>query len=527
MYNTGEIMKKVAKYIPIIYLTLTTLWLRLFNLGYSDFQGDEIKALFLPASGQSFVDFLLAQRKGPTQFIITYILKLFDPQYSSTLLMRLPFAIAGILAVFFFYHTVKMHYGKKIAMYSSIFFSANGIFIAFARIVQYQSFVILFSMLALYFFTLALKNVRWRIAGLYYGMTFWGLAILSHYDGIFIAPFAFYIFWEWFKMFPSKKISVKLMHIFLSGSIAAALLAVFYIPFILSVSDSTTAYWLDRLSGGEGKLSSSIVTFKVYNPKLVVHAYRALGLIYLIRLIWIGLATKFKKLSGNFEVTEVYKSSIWVLLWFLFPWIFMEVITSVPGTHIYTYLLPAMILISFGIIEVETLLRKVFSKNVGLAMSYFGLSIAFLFTFYLSHTVFVDHSREYPWETEKFLVWELQKPNVIFHLSLFGFPYYRHWAEIGTYVNSNDVNKTGYYSTNERQSMSRYHINLNKDTDSAGFFVYIVNPQSFAEKIVMEKAAYWASRYEPAKVFYNGDREVAKIYYMPVGSKDEIKLLGY
>ena len=143
--------------------TFVAFLLRFINLGYSDYQGDEIKAFFLPISGQNAFEFLLDQRKGPVQFLITAFLKIFNPSYDNQLLMRLPFALAGTLAVYFFYKLINIHFGKKIAFYSSFFIATNGFFIAFSRIVQYQSFVIFFAILALYCFTLAITKEKYII----------------------------------------------------------------------------------------------------------------------------------------------------------------------------------------------------------------------------------------------------------------------------------------------------------------------------------------------------------------------------
>jgi 4-amino-4-deoxy-L-arabinose transferase-like glycosyltransferase len=137
-------MKTKTGYLPIFFLVLVTLWLRLASLGYSDYQGDEVKALYLPSSGQGLADFLLQQRRGPTQYLITYLIKLFDPEYANEFLARLPFALAGILSIFFFYQFLKLCYGQKIALYASLFLTLNGLFIGLTRIVQYQPYVLLF-----------------------------------------------------------------------------------------------------------------------------------------------------------------------------------------------------------------------------------------------------------------------------------------------------------------------------------------------------------------------------------------------
>ena len=85
-------MKFKPHWIPILFLIAITAWLRLANLGYSDYQGDEIKALWRPAEGQSAMEFLYTQKKGPTEFLVTYAMRSFDPTFSNQLLQRLPFA---------------------------------------------------------------------------------------------------------------------------------------------------------------------------------------------------------------------------------------------------------------------------------------------------------------------------------------------------------------------------------------------------------------------------------------------------
>lgn len=514
--------KRFLKFTPHLYLIFITLWLRFANLGYSDYQGDEIKALYLPKYGQSIIDFFLSQRKGPLQFIMTYITKLFDPLYTNEFLNRLPFAVSNTLAIFFFYKLVKRSFGSKIALYATILLATNGIVLAFARIIQYQSLVILFSVLALYMFSLAASEKNWKSAGIYFGMIFWTLSILSHYDGIFIAPLAIYFLYKYWRENTYLTKAQKIADIAFASLISAALLLTFYLPFVLSIGEATKAYWLDRLAGGSQKISSSIITFKVYNPKFMFYIY-----------------------SLMFAVSFVRFKRTWpVFVWLLFPFIFMEIVANVPGTHIYTYLIPASILAAVGIEVVENTVSKIVGSKYGLYLNTIGLATFFVFVFYLSHKVFVDHTREYPWEDEEFLVWKLRRPNPIFHLSMFGFPYYRHWEEIGEYVTSgenkaswdkshdiffdsrSEPNNT-FYSTNERNSISRYYIPFQKDTDSAGHYIYIYNPQSFTIKTDNEKANYWMANYRSIKTFSNNGKIVSEIYYMPAGDLNTLRQSGY
>lgn len=176
-------LKFLKENIFFIVVLATSFVLRFISLGYSDFQGDEIKALYLPLQGQTFFSYIIDQRKGPLQFIVTFLLKFIDPGYNNQFLMRLPFAIAGFFAVFFFYKLIELHFGKKIAFYTSLFFATNGFFVAFSRLVQYQALVILFGVLSLYFLSLASKNDKYKVRGIYFGLISWALSILAHYDG--------------------------------------------------------------------------------------------------------------------------------------------------------------------------------------------------------------------------------------------------------------------------------------------------------------------------------------------------------
>jgi len=477
------------------------LWLRLVYLGYSNFQGDEIKAMFRPLPGQNLWQFLMVQRKGPIQFLITYFIKYFDPTYLNHFLLRLPFAIAGILAVYFFFKLVKLHFGKKIALYSSLLFSLNGLLVAFSRIVQYQSFSIMFMLAALYLFSLSIKKEAWKYKGWYVGMLFWGFSMLAHYDGLFALPFVAFVAYKWFKR-NDDSTKQKLFNLVGASLLGALPVIGFYVPLLLSASDATLTYWLDRTSGGTGKVSSSVVTFKLYNPKYIFYIYSSLVVLSVFKL----------------------KKSWPVLLWMLLPLTLLEGIVNVPGTHIYTYVIPGFILAAFGIKVVAKFVRKIFGKKWARYISAFGLIIFFVFHSLLTHFAFVDHKTEYPWGDKQFFVWTLKKPNPIFHLSVFGFPYYRNWEGIGDFIMSDN---NGYFSTNERKSIPRFYVPLSKDTVEAGHYVSIKHPQSFAQPFLQTKAKYWAQDNDPVWVYKKDSEIMSEIYLMPKGDVDTIKNMGY
>ncbi len=498
-------IKNSYKYIPIIYLIFITLYLRLANLGYADYQGDEIKALYLPASGQSLLQFLFLQRKGPTQFLVTYLIRFFSDGYANRFITRLPFTLAGILAIYFFYKLVALHYGKKAALIASLLLTTDGIFIGLYRVVQYQPFVLLFSILALYAFSLALYRPGWNIRGVILGMLLWAAALISHYDGVFIGPFVLYLLYRWYLQNADLPVAARLKYILLPGAACAVLLLGFYIPLFFFASADTQQYWLTRITETSvvNHPSSSLFTFQIYNPLLTLYFYTAAGLLSLLNV----------------------KKALPVLAWFLFPWLVLEGIVRDPGTHIYAYLVPATLLVTFGLINLEELLVRYLGSRTGQLIQTGLLAVAMVFFSVIAHFIFIDHTPEYPWEQRRVLFWTLGDPDRTYYLWNYGFPYYRHWDEIRDYVMAHDPN--GYYSTNEEKDIAGYYIPQAFDIDQSGYYIHIYHPTNFKDELSKEKIRYWMKNHPPVIVYSTEGRVVAEVYKMPAGTIDEIRSEGY
>jgi len=526
-------LKPKLKYFQLVFVTLIAGTLRFINLGYSDYQGDEIKSFFILEKGQTVSDFLLNQRKGPGQFIITWLIKFINPEYHNEFITRFLFALAGTLAVFFFFKFVESVFNKKIAFYASLLFATNGFLVALSRISQYQSFVILFFILSLYSIVKSLKEESFKYKGLYLTFIFWALSILFHYDGIFIAPLVLYFVYLWIKenvgslSLKDKGFKTILFALLISG----LMLAIFYIPFVLNVSKGTVSYWQGRLSGEvSSKMSSSKYLFTVYQPIYVVHFYIILflsgSLFFSLNIVKKYLEKISKKLTSFLPEFKNHKpTTFFVFLWFLISLAFFEGLVYIPGTHIYNYLVPSFIIIALGIVFIEELIAKFDKYFIPNAIAYTGLLFLFLFLYLQSYAIYVDHTVEYPWTNEKFLIWEFPKPTPIYHLSMFGFPYYRDWESIRDVIMTSDNN--GYYSTNERKSIARFYVPLEKSTDEAGYYIYIKNPQSFTNKILQDKARYWSERYPPVFTFSKAGSDLVRVYKMEPGTLDEIKEKGF
>lgn len=520
----------------VILIFLIALILRFWNLGYSDYQGDEIKALFTPEENENSWSYLLDQRKGPNQFLVTWAVRNFSDNYQNYFIVRLPFAFAGFLSVVVFYLIARKIFNKKIALISSVFFATNGFLVALSRIVQYQSFVILFGLLSIYLYLMFRE--RAKIPYLYGIFALLAISILFHYDGVFFGVFVgilvltdlFWKFWREktkqiranleetskFAHVPLKKL---LRHLLLSSLVFIFLIASFYIPFILNLSEQTLNYWSGRITGNVStKVSSSYYLFQVYQPIYAVHFYTLfsiLGLVLGIYPIFTFLLlrvvkTKLPKLLSD----PINWRFVGVLIWFLVAFLFMEVLVSVPGTHVYTYLVPLMIVMGFGIGLSIDKLSDFFKGRVLSLFRFiyiFAIIIVGTFLFLQSWTIYVDHNKEYPWQEKEFLIYRLPNPSLSYHLSLFGFPYNRGWQQVSEIVKDT----TNFYTSNERDSISRYYIKLKKDKDRLGYYVFLENSQRFENRITNKRVLAWISENAPFKEWVNPSGNKTIIYLIP------------
>ena len=488
----------------LIVIFSFALFNRFYNLGYSDYQGDEIKAFFNPKADGDFFKFLIDQRKGPNQFLVTGLIKGISNNYQNYFVTRLPFAVAGFLSVIVFYLITLKFFNKRTATWATIFFATNGILVAFSRIAQYQSFVILFGLLGILFYQKYNENKKNYFIS--FSLVSISISILFHYDGVFFGiPIFVWIIKDLFfnKTGDTKKYLVNLGIALL---LFLALLASFYIPFILNLTDKTKEYWLGRISGDVStKISSSYYLFSVYQPIYAARIYILLSVLGIL----MGLFNRFKKRTEKSEFLTL-------MIWILIPFAFMEGLVSIPGTHIYTYLIPVMILMGFGIDKLMEMTTKKYLIGIGDSL----MLLLFLFLALQTNTIFVDHKGEYPWQEKKFLIFTLNKPTPIFHLSMFGFPYNREWQEISKILESD---QTSYFSTNERVALTRFYLNNPKDNNKAKFFVYIENPQTFTNEITNPRTKSWASKNSPIKEFTTVSGNKVKIYQIdsPINQSGE------
>src|SRR4051794_30055506 len=132
-----------AELIAAGLVVLVAACLRLPGLGYSEFQGDETEVI-LRATGvvQNLPDALFYHGKGPGEIVVV-ALHYGLLGHLSEGAARLPFALAGIGGVLAFYLVARRLLGMPGALAAGLLMAANGYFLAFSRITQYQSPVLM------------------------------------------------------------------------------------------------------------------------------------------------------------------------------------------------------------------------------------------------------------------------------------------------------------------------------------------------------------------------------------------------
>ncbi len=168
------------------------------------------------------------------------------------------------------------------AIFGTFLVAANGMFVAFGRIVQYQSFVILGVSASLLFLVLAIKRDRWRLPGLYLGYATAAGALLAHFDAVFIIPplAVLTVYW-WQTLGSTPEREEWHWHLLTAIAVAALPLLLFYTEYAHRISQSSLQYWANRITGSP---TNSLTTASYYAPGVFV---------------WVSLGSGHWRCSGS------------------------------------------------------------------------------------------------------------------------------------------------------------------------------------------------------------------------------------
>lgn len=469
-------------------LALLTVFLRIWNLGYSEFQGDEVKVLQKAAAlilGRD--EALFVHKKGPAEILLSthaYAVSRLTTEFAA----RLPFALASILGALGIYAIGSRAQSHRAGWWAFLFVALNGFFVAFARIVQYQSLIMLFGAAGVLF---ALRfGERGRRGDLWACALLLACGLLAHSDGAFAVPAAAWIILAAYRR---RRASPAASVRDLTGPVlgATALLGLFYVPFVLHPHFETAQEYILRRAGRPpyNNLEHFLTIGSVYNASyyLGLMGIGILGIVAarLSRLAAPRLAATRWLLPAGFAAllaTAVLwprllaigesdyigiffavplalalaapgRSDAWrgALLWFAVPFLVFGFVFGDPRTHIYTVFPGAALLLGMELdhlVAWRPRLARVAQALAGMTML---VSLAYLVIVFVSHAP--EYRRTYP-EHRTPLFW-VPYGDEFPSVGLFGFPYRAGWKVIGALYDQGVL--AGHYSTNEAAHITSWY----------------------------------------------------------------------
>jgi 4-amino-4-deoxy-L-arabinose transferase-like glycosyltransferase len=245
---------------PLLILVLVTVFFRLANLGYSEFQGDESRAMLMAAGVVRGEDAILFQhKKGPGEILLPAMFYALDGTIEE-FTARLPFALSNLTGVVCVYVLTRRLFPRMVlaAPVAAGLLAVNGYLVAFGRIVQYQSVVFLMMALAMW------CAYVWYCGGsttlLILSMSCVALGALAHYEAVLVLPVVAWLFWRRGR---GEKWSARqwMWQAGRTGCVFLILVGLFYVPFVSSPRFATTVDYIVGKRVGEGMFHNNLGDF--------------------------------------------------------------------------------------------------------------------------------------------------------------------------------------------------------------------------------------------------------------------------
>jgi 4-amino-4-deoxy-L-arabinose transferase-like glycosyltransferase len=430
---------------------IAAAFLRCADLGYSEFQGDEIKALY-PA-GALFPDFLLGQKKGPVQFLITLLVRVVTGGFEEQI-TRVPFALASTASVLVTFYLARDNWGRPMALLAAALVGACGLLAAFGRIVQYQSFCLLFIALTAWLSFKALDSDAPQL--IYMAFLCYALGLLTHYDALAFAPTLILLAAAgcWTRR---DQLGRRVVHVSLASLIALSLAGLFYLPYARQPNfQSVKTYLLERISSGRGLDTFGRVyeLLRLYLPPwylLFTAPFLLLGVLF---IVW----------------RRRDAASIALVFWFASAFSFYMLLGGDPRSHVYNYFTPGLLLAAYGMCALvestRTRLRRPLHTAMWLALGVFACLVYYML---------IDHTIEHPWYRKTILGYSLPNLEQREIDGVFGFPYRRGLKEVGTLFDSGRL--SGTFDSNERDVMADYYFHSARSRPP-DYYIYVQHPLS-------------------------------------------------
>jgi hypothetical protein len=439
---------------------------RLPNLAYSEFQGDEAVIMSRAAQALEGDDGeLFLHQKGPVEVLIPMSLWSLTGT-TSEWQVRLPFALMGCLAVMAIALLADGWFGPRAGALAGMLAGIAGFLVAFSRIVQYQNVVVAMGCLALLWLTEAVE--RQRDAGVLLGAAFTAYGLLAHYDAVLIGPAGLWLLGRYLFIDPAwrpRRIRVLAVGV----GIGVLILSSFYLPFVLNpMFDRTFAYLTAGRMGGDAWFHNSLSS--VWRMSVF---YNALAYVVGLGLLLVGAA-----------VLGLGTPAAW--LTFVVPFLFYAFVVIDPRTHVYT-LYPGAAVLAAGTLawlgrRVRRYARPWTYGTFAVMALWYGLSACYMMVAFLSHTP--EYKRTWP-ESRHPLYPVPFSDDALPPYGHFGFPYRAGWKAVNALFVDGTLH--GTYASNEEPEITTWYVREGQRTLCPHPDFYIV-----AERVQDEITIDWA-----------------------------------
>jgi hypothetical protein len=435
----------------LVGVLAAALGLRLANAGYKELQGDEGVIMVRAAAvltGDEEEIFL--HQKGPVEILLPLTTWGLTGE-TNDFWARLPFAWAGLLGVGVMYVLGRRWGGDRVGIAAALLFAICGFGIAFSRIIQYQTLVMLWGGLAL------LAGLRYRQKGraldLALAAVFLGGGLLAHYDAVLVVPAA-----AWLVIGRARDEGCFRWREWAAAAlIGAGILALFYVPFLLNPNfERTFAYLLQgRVGTDESGLPFSWSGAAVWQ---MITFYNSLWYILgLIVLVLAGLGKLWRERWGAGPA-----------LYFVVPLLFYTLVVGDPRTHVYTIFPGAVLLGALGAAWVWDSLS---GRGHWAAGILFGgwIVVSTVYVALLFVEVIPERQR----------TWAENRPSpAVFPTTwdepplygLFGFPHQAGWRAASDLIGAEGLS----YASNEEEEITNYYMRQAARTHCGDFETFVL-----------------------------------------------------
>ena len=470
-------------------LVVATL-LRLPNLGYSEFDNDEVRMMERAAEVvQGYESALLIHRKGPAEILIPAGIYAIAGRIDEAQ-ARVFFTIANLVGLLAIFLLGWRMFGLVAGWMSAMLLATDGLFTGFARFAQYQSIVIAMSAIVILMLHRQAKSSRLHIPYLWIAGLCFVAGAYAHYEIVWVVIPGAYLVVEFLRR--SQNPARCIRSAALPALVVTALLAFFYVPFVLDLSWSSTArnimvtrignaFPYNNLSDFVGLATVYSSSYQIFFVAAGSFAALALALQRYQKpwILWIAAGATIAILVRSYWLRAGGTDYIWLLfvlgvaaavlsphasldertvwLWFGVPLVLSMFFAAEPRTHVYGFYTGWMLLVGsvveagwqkLGAWKAASIARPAFLFVLVAAFGIFGLYTFLLFTdtrVEILRTWAENHPVGY-WTT-------FTLPDCG---SLFGFPFKNGWKVIGMLYadgtldapfDANVSGRTGYWYT--------------------------------------------------------------------------------